>query len=431
MKVAKKNIGPCRELLKITVPAERVAAERAELLNWYAKGAAVPGFRKGRAPKALVERRYAKEIAEDLKDRAIPKFYHEALEQENIKVVAVVDASEPKLEEGRPLEFEVTIDVPPEFKLPKYQGIPLKAESTDVTERQVNEMLESIRRQHATFEDITGRAADQGDMVQVSYEAAIDGKPLEDVIPTAKGMGRGTGYWITCNDESFLPGMGKALIKSEIGDKKEVPVKFPADFIVKELAGKKAEYTVEVTGMRETRLPELNEEFFNRIRVANEDELRKNIRAHLEEAAQSRENARRQNEVCEFLLKKTKLDVPESDVKQQTRMLVYDITRQRLMNGMSREQVEEKRDELLKEAEGKADEQVKLRYITMTIADAENIHVADQEVSDEIVRMAVRQRRDAAEYRKQLEKDDQLEDVRDQIRFGKVLDHLLANAKVK
>ena len=431
MKISKKNIGPCRELLKIEVPADKIAEERAELLNWYVRGANIPGFRKGKAPVTLVEKRYVKEIADDLKDRVVPKFYREAIEQENIKVVAIVDASDPKLEDGKGLEFEVTIDVPPEFKLPKYDGIALKAESVDVTDKQVEKTLENVLRQHATFEDIEGRAAQKGDMVQVSYEATVDGAPLEDKVPTAKGMGRGTGYWITCDDESFLPGMGKALIKSSIGDKKEVTVKFPSDFIVKELCDLKAEYKVEVTGMRETKMPELNEEFFNRIRVADEEELRKNIREHMESVAKDSREARQQNEICSFLLKKTKLDVPESDVKQRTRSVMYEMTRRQLMDGKSREQVEEKRDELLKEAETKAEEMVKLRYITMAIADAENIQVEEQDVSDEIVRMAVQQRRDATEYRRELEKNEQLDDVRDQLRFTKVLEFLQKNAKIK
>ena len=284
MRVTLKSTGACRQTMKIEVPAETLAAERAELLNYYAKGVSIPGFRKGHAPKALVEKRFAKDMAADLKERVVPKFYHEAIEQEKIKVVAVVDVSEPELADGKPLKFEVTVDVVPEFKLPKYDGIVIKAEKTDVSEKQVDETVESILRQHATYEDITGRAAKEKDMVQVSYESTIGGQPLEEKVPQARGLGRGTGYWITCDDEAFLPGMGKALIGSKIGTKKDVTVKFPEGFIVKELAGMKAEFKVEVTGMRETKLPVLNEEFLKKLHIESEAELRKNIRQHLEEA---------------------------------------------------------------------------------------------------------------------------------------------------
>ncbi|NOU35673.1 MAG: trigger factor [Kiritimatiellaceae bacterium] len=431
MKVTVKNTGTCRQTLKIEVPAEAVAAERAELLNYYAKGVAVPGFRKGHAPKALVEKKFAKDMAADLKDRVVPKFYHEAIEQEKVKVVAVVDVSEPELVEGKPLKFEVTVDVLPEFKLPKYEGISIKAEKTDVSEKQVEETVQSILRQHATYEDIEGRAAKEKDMVQVSYESTIGGQPLEEKVPQARGMGRGNGYWITCDEESFLPGMGKALVGSKIGDKKDVTVKFPEGFIVKELAGMKAEFKVEVTGMRETKLPELNEEFLKKIRVESEAELRKNIREHMEEAAKNKEKGRQQDEVCEFLLGKTKLDVPESAVKEQTRNVMYDMARQRMMSGMNQDQIKAQQEDMMKEAKEKAEEQVKLRYIIMAIADAEEIKVDDHEISAEVVRMAVQQRRDAAEFRKELEKNGHLESVGDQIRFGKTVEFLLEKAKIK
>lgn len=431
MKVSVKNTGTCRQTIKIEVPAETVAADRAELLNYYAKGVSLPGFRKGHAPKALVEKKFAKDIAADLKDRVVPKFYHEAVAQENIKVVAVVDVSEPVLEEGKPLKFEVTVDVPPEFKLPKYEGISIKAEKTDISEKQVDETVQNILRQHATYEDVTGRAAKEKDMVQVSYESTIDGQPLEEKVPQARGMGKGNGYWITCDEESFLPGMGKALIGTKIGDKKDVTVKFPKDYIVKELAGMKAEFKVEITGMRETKLPEMNEEFLKQLRVESEEELRKNIRTHMEESAKNKEKGRQQDAICEYLLSKTKLDVPESAVKEQTRNVMYDMARERMYCGMSQEQIKAQSEDMMKEAQVKGEEQVKLRYIIMAIADAENIQVTDQEVSEEIVRMAVSQRRDAAEYRKELEKEGHLESVGDQIRFGKTVELLLEKAKIK
>lgn len=431
MKVSTKNVGACREKISVEVPAEAVSEERAQVLKMYMKGVSLPGFRKGHAPKALVEKKFEKEIRDDLKDRVVPTFYHQAVKQEGLKVIAVVDVSEPELAEGEPLKFDVTVDVPPEFKLPKYEGISIKAESTDVDEKQVDEMVDRIRRQHATFEDIEGRAAKEKDMVEISYESTIGGQPLEEKVPEARGMGRGNGYWITCDDESFLPGMGKKLVGAEIGDKKEITVDFPADFIVKELAGMKADFKVEVTGMRETKLPEFDEEFLKQLRVESEEELRKNIREHLEETAKNQEKTRQQDKVCEYLLKKTKLDIPETDVQQQTRNVMYEMARQRMMQGMSQEQVQAQSADMMEEAKEKAVDQVKLRYIMLSIADVEEIQADDQEVSDEITRMAVQQRKDAAEYRKELEKEGQIESVRDQIRFGKTIDCLLEKAKIK
>ena len=173
MKVSLKNAGTCRKTMKVEVPAKVVAEERAELLKFYAKGVALPGFRKGKAPKDLVEKKFAKEMLADLKDRLVPKYYHEAIVAESVKVVSIVEVSEPELAEGKALKFEVTLDVVPEFKLPKYQGIAVKAEKTDVDDKQVGETIDSIRRQHATFDDIEDRPANEKDMVQVSYESNV------------------------------------------------------------------------------------------------------------------------------------------------------------------------------------------------------------------------------------------------------------------
>lgn len=431
MKVSLESVGTCRKEMTVEVPYEDVAAERAELLSYYTKGVSIPGFRKGKAPKHLVEKRFAKEMSADLKDRLIPKYYQEAIKSEEVDVVSVVNVGEPELEKDKPFKFGVTLDVAPVFKLPKYDGISIKAEKTDVEEKQVDETVENIRRQNATYNDIDDRPAKEKDMAQISYESTIGGEPLEEKIPEARGLGKGNGYWITCDDEAFLPGMGRALIGCSIGDKKDVKVEFPEGFIVKELAGQKADFKIEVTGIRESVLPEFDEELFKKLQVESEEELRKNIREHLEEAAKNKEARRQEDAVCEHLLKKTKIEVPESAVQQQTRNLMYEMARMRMMQGMSQQQVQSQSAEMLEEAKVKGEEQVKLRYIMMAVADAEDLKASDQEVSEEIANIAVQQGRDAAEIRKEFEEKDSLSDVADQIRFRKAIDVLLEKAKIK
>ena len=431
MNVSFKDAGVCRKTMSVEVPAEAVAEERAELLKVYTKGVSIPGFRKGKAPKHLVEKKFAKEMEADLKERLIPKFYHEAVKAENVKVVSVVNVSEPSIAEDSTLSFDVTMDVPPEFKLPKYQGISIKAGSVEVTDKQVDETVDSILRQHATLEDVTDRPAQEKDMVEVSYESTVDGEPLETKVPEARGMGQGKGYWITCDDESFLPGMGRALIGASIGDSKEVPVEFPENYIVKELGGKKAQFKVEVTGMRESKLPELDEELLKKLQVETEEELRTNIREHLVEAAENKEKRAREDAVCEFLLKKTKMDVPESAVQNRTRDLMYEMARMRMAQGMSQEQVKAQSAEMVEEAKTRGEEQVKLRYIMQAISEAEGFTASAEEIQEEITKTAISQQRDASELRKELEKEDRMDDVSDQILFGKAIDFLLENAKLK
>ncbi len=431
MKVSLKDDSACRKTMSVEVPADTITMEYAVLLKSYVKSVALPGFRKGKAPKGLVEKKYAKTIIADLKERLVPKYYKKAVEENDLRIVSVLGATEPKLEEGTSLTFDVTLDVFPEFKLPKYLGIVVKPENVHVEDKQVNDMVDSIRRQHATFNDIEDRPARETDMVQISYESTVDGVPLEEKVPEARGMGTGNGYWTTCDDDAFLPGVGKALIGSSIGDKKDITVEFPESFIVKELANIKAEFKVEVTAMRERELPEFDEEFLKKLEVGSEEEFRARIREHLEQTAQKTEKSRQQNAVCEFLLKKTKIEVPLSAVQEQIHTLMKDIARRRTMQGVGKEQLAAQSGEIMEEAKTKGEEQVKLRYIVLCIADAEKIEAEDVEISEEIARMAVQQGKDASDFRKELEKVDGIDSVCDQIRFTKTVDFLLEKAKEK
>lgn len=431
MKVSVKDAGTCRQMMHIEIPAADLAAERAETLKIYTRHANIPGFRKGKAPKDVVARKYAKEITQDLQDRLVPKYYQEALAESKLKVVNVIDVSEVALKENEPLAFDVTVDVEPEFKLPKYTDIPVKEEKIAVTDEQVQEQIDGILRQHATYEDAEGKTVEADDMAQLTYEATVDGRPLEEVAPEARGIGKGQGYWVSADEHSFLPGMGEAVIGLAPGGKKEVEVAFPETFMVKELAGIKALYRIEVTAVRVRTLPAIDETFLGRLQVASEEELRTRIREELERQAENRSLNDKHEQIIQYLLKKTKLDVPESVVQQQTRNAVYDIAQQRMMMGMSREQIGEQQEDIRKEAEKRALENVRLQYIGLGIATDLGLEATAAEVDEEIAAMAVRRRKDARALRKEMEEEGTLESVSEQIRFNKALDYMLEHAKLK
>ena len=194
MKVSVKDAGTCRKTMSIEISADTLGEERADTLKAYAKHSNIPGFRKGKAPAHVVAKKYAKEITQDLEERMVPKFYHDALQESELKVVNVIHISDVKIEEDQPLAFDVTVDVEPEFKLPKYTGIPLKEEKDEVTDVQVQEQIDTIRAQHANYEEVEGKTVEEGDMAQLTYTATADGKPLVEVAPEAKGIGEGNGY---------------------------------------------------------------------------------------------------------------------------------------------------------------------------------------------------------------------------------------------
>lgn len=431
MKVSVKDESACRKLLTIEVPAENVGEERDQVIAQYKQFAAVPGFRKGRAPLSMVKKRFAKEIADQTREQLVPKFYRQAITEQALDVVAVVDATEPTVAEGEVFEFVVTVDVPPEFKLPKYEGIALKDEKEDVTDERVEETLSMMRNQHASYEDIEGRAVVKDDMAELTYEATIDGQPLAEVEPEAKTLGNGAGWWMLANEDSFLPGLGEAVVGMNVGESKEVDVTFRDEFVVKSLGGKTAKYLVTVTGIREQKLPEIDEEFVKKFGVEDESGLRDQTRGNLEEAADRREKARREDEIIQFLLKKTKIEVPESMVQTQARNAMYELYRQRMSSGMNPADINNGMSDLMGEAQEIALDRVKLRFITQAIAKEQNLEVSAAEVQEEIATIAVSQRADAATLRAQLEERGELGDIEAQVLFRKALEYLLENAKVK
>ena len=431
MKVSIKKAGACRKTVAIEVPAELIAEERAETLKVYAKHARIPGFRKGKAPAHVVAGKYVKEIDQDLKERVLPKFYQEAIEAEELKVVNVIDATEVELSEGSPASFTVTVDVVPEFKLPKYEQIPVKVEKTEVSDAQVQEQIDQLLHQQATYDDVEDKTIEKGDMGQLSYEAFIDDQPLKEAIPEAKGIGSGEGYWVSADEHAFIPGMGEALIGLNSGDTKEVEIHFPAEFMVKELADVKARYQIEVTGVRVRKPAVLDEAMLERLQVESEEKLRELMRDQLEMRAENESLQKTHEQIIAFLIKKTKLDVPESAVQQQTRDVMYDLARQRMMQGASQEQIGEQQEELFKEAQERAIENVKLRYIGLAIADQQSFEASTNEVEEEIARIAIQQQKDAAELGKEMIENQTYGAVIDQLRFNKALNFMVEKAKLK
>jgi len=431
MKVSVSNAGLCRKTISIEVPAETINKEREETLKVYTKHANLPGFRKGKAPKKIVAKKYAKEITQDLEERMIPKFYHEALQESELKVVGVINVSEIKFEADQPLNFDVTVDVVPEFKLPKYTDIPIKDEKTKVTDEQVQEQINALLNQQATYEDVENKTVEEGDMAQLIYSATVNGEPLIEVAPEAKGISEGKDYWISADEHAFLPGMGKAIVGLNVGDKKEVAVVFPENFMVKELAGLTTLYNIEVTAVRVRTIPEIDEKFCKRLGMDSEDALRTQIREQLEKQAENQALNSKHEQIVKYLIKKTKLDVPESIVAQQTRNIVYDIANQRIAMGMTEAQVGEQKEEILKEAQTRSEENVRLRYIGLAIAKELEFKASESEIAEEIASMAIQQRKDARTLRKEMEENNTIDSISEQVLFNKALDYMLENAKIK
>lgn len=431
MKTTITDAGPCRKRLEIEVPAEDVDREYKDLVKAYAAQVKVPGFRPGRVPQEIVERRFKKEIAAELRDRLVPRAYHQALEQEKLDPVAIADMdAAPEAAHGQPLKFSIVIDIPPSFELPPYKGIALKAGDTAVADEAVQKMLDDLRKQSADYKEVTGRPAQVQDLAQVEFTGTIDGKPVDEAVPAAKGLGHAKGLWLAVDEDSFPPAVGQALVGASIGDTREVDSTFPATTTVKALAGRTVHYRVTLTGLRQPVLPEVDEAFCKRFGAANADEVRAKIRAELESAARQRDLARQRDEIARHLIAGTTMDLPATLVQRETEQIVYDIVRTNAQRGIGQDAIVGQKQRIFETANRSAAESVKLRYILHRIAETEKIAATDADLDGRIEAMAARYQTSPAELRASLKKRDGLDNLREQVRTDKVLDFLVENAKV-
>ncbi len=431
MKTSIKNIGKCRKNIHIEIPIEDVQSEQESTIKGYLKHANIAGFRKGKAPAEIVKNKYAKEIQDDVKERLLPKYYQKAIKETELKVINIIEYSSIKIDPKKAASFTVTIDVFPEFKLPKYEDIPINTTLEDVTNENIDMQIKNILEQHATYEEVKNKTIEEGDIGQLCYEAFCNDQPLKEFIPEAKGIGSGKDYWVSADEHAFIPGMGKALIGLKEGDKKEVNIEFPEDFMVKELAKIKAKYSIEITGVKVKKTPFLSEEVLKQLQVESENQLREIIKEQLEQQAINKELEKKHEQIISYLIKKTKIEVPESTVQLQTRDMMYQIAHQQMRMGVSQEEIGNKKEEILKEAQEKALENVKLKFIGISIAEEQNFNVSQEEINDELNQIAIQQRKSIEEIKKEVTENQTINSVTEQILFNKALSYMVEKAKNK
>ncbi|HXI82847.1 MAG TPA: trigger factor [Verrucomicrobiae bacterium] len=431
MAVTIENTAPCRKKLRVEVDAERVAGTRAEILQEFRKFAAIPGFRPGKAPEPMVEKRYAGQIDEELRKRLIPESYRETLSEQKLRVVGYPQIESVDYQPGRPLVYTAAVDTAPEFALPDYKGIPVKKKAVAVKEEEINTTIETLREQQADFVAVEGRPLQTGDFAVINYTAVADGKPISELVPDAKELGEKKDFWLLVSADSFLPGFCEQLIGANAGEKRQVLIDFPSDFPQKALAGKKATFFVDVTALKEKKLPELNDEFAKKVGLESVEKLKDAVRKSLVAEAESQQDAEVRRQIADHLLGKVEFELPESLVQQETRSIIYDVVRENSMRGATKEQLEEKKNEIYGFAAQNAKGRLRTSFILEAIAEAEQIKVEEAEVEQRIAQLAQRARITPEKLKAQLAEKNGFGEIEEQILVGKTLDFLVANAKIE
>ncbi|MGD0016259.1 MAG: trigger factor [Verrucomicrobiia bacterium] len=431
MSVTVNNVSPCRKKLRIEIAAERVSSMRAEISAEFRKAAALPGFRHGKAPAPLIEKNFGKRIDEDLQKRLFNDGYREALSQQKLRVVGYPEVESVEHAPGKPLVFVAAVDTVPEFALPKYKGIPVKRKESTVKDEDIQHTLAHLQEQQSDFVDVTGRGLRTGDFAVLNYSAVADGKPLAELAPSAKPVAERKDFWVLVQSGSFLPGFCDQLLGAQIGEKRQVLVDFPADFPIKMLVGKKATYFVDVTGIKERKLPELNDEFAKKIGAESLEKLKVQIRDGIAAEKENETRTDMRKQIVDHLLAKTPFDLPESLVAAEARSIVYDMVRENTMRGVAKDELEKRKDEILGFATQSAKDRLRSSFILSAIADVEQIKVEEKEIEERLVQLAERHRVTPEHLKAQLVERDGLGEIEEQIRVSKTLDFLLGNGKVE
>ena len=427
--VSIENLAPCKKLVRVELDAKSVDEAFDSVTKEYQKHANLPGFRPGKAPRDMVTKRYGVEIKDEAKRKLISDNYRKAVDEQKLRPVGQPDIEEIQFDRGQPLIFAATVETAPEFQLPEYKGLAATVPVKSVTDADVEKALEMLRGQHAQFE-IVSRPLANDDVAVVNYTGTCDGKSITELAATAKGLTEQKGFWVEMTPGKFIPGFSEQLLGAKAGDKRTVNVDFPADFVTKELQGKKGVYEVEVIEVREKVLPPIDNEFAKKYGTEDLDKLKAGVRADLENELKYTRSKSIRQQLVGGLLEKLNFDLPETAVAHETRHLIYDMVSQNTQRGVAREIIEKQKDEIYAAATGNAKERVRLAFIVQRIAEQEKISVTQEDVIKRAQTLAMMNRVPFEQFVKDLQKRDGVNELYEQVQQEKVLELLEKNANI-
>lgn len=432
MNVQVENLPNCLTTLRIELPSEKVGQAREAIVREYAQYAKLPGFRPGKAPRAIVEAKFKNEIQEELQRRLVSDTIREAIVAQKVRALSVSNVEDVEFGADGTLSLTATVTTSPAFELPEYKGLKVEIAPAEVSDKDVDEGIERLRDQAADFKDVTGRVLAMDDFAVVTYQGTIDGKPADEVAPSAKILAHNTDFWLKITPETFLPGFSEKLLGQAIGETREFDLTIPADFAVKDLAGKTLHYSVTLGSLKEKVLPELDDAFAATVAPGKTlAEVRELLRGELSrQKTAEQENAKR-NQVMKALLSKIECELPEGMLQNETQRLLEELIRENQNRGVPEEVIKENQQQLMTTAGENARDRLKGTFVLLRIAEAEKINVTREELNRHIALLSIRYNMPVEKLQKELEKRQALDSVNEEILTGKVLDFLVSNASVE
>lgn len=433
MNIQSEALSETRKSFTVTIPSDLYQEEEKTTLASLSRQVKIPGFRPGKVPANLLRQRYGKDLVDNVKRGLIQKALDAIVEQEKAGLESFVEVGELTEDTvgGSGHQVKIVADVIPSFDLPEYTGIEVKLPVVTTTDEEVDQALEQVRAQRADFK-VAERAAAKGDYAKIGYEAILDGKPLEETVQNVGAYGSQKITWEEVASESaFLPAVSKALEGLATGETTEVQETFGDDHTVESLRGLTVTYKVEVQEVRERVLPELDEAFFESLKVKDLEELKANIRRDIERDKENRDQETQRMKIVEHLTGTVTIQIPESLIERHTQRSLKRVVDDNVRRGVSQEILEQHRDELFEGARKNADAQARIDLILQKIAEKENIQVTQEDLSEAVFRQAYQSGQNPKKIVGELRKDrSRLTSLSSEILLRKTMDWLVEKANV-
>ena len=413
--------------LTIEVPAEEFDAAIKNAYNKNKNKFSIPGFRKGKAPLAMLEKMYGAGIFyEDAANEVIDASYPKAAEESKEEIVSTPEIKVTQIEKGKAFIYEATVALKPEVTLGEYKGVEVKKAEAVVTDEDVENELTAARKKNGRLIDVEDGAIEDGDNTIIDFTGYIDDKTFDG--------GAGTDYPLVIGSHSFIEGFEDQLIGKKKGETCDVNVTFPAEYHADELAGKPAKFVVTIKEVKRNELPELNDEFASEVSDFDTlDEYKADIRKKLQEKKEQDAKVENENNVIEKVVENAQMELPQPMVDTQAREMVENYARRLQSQGLNINDYMKYTgmtpEKLMEQMRPEAEKRIKTRLVLEKVVEVENVEVSDEKLDEQINEIAASYKLEGAKL-KEMMGEREKEQIREDLKVQAAIDLLVEQAKL-
>lgn len=388
----------------------------------------VPGFRKGKVSRQVMEKMYGREVFfEDAANIIIPEAYSKAYDECEEEIVSSPKIDVIQMQPDMPFIFTAEVALNPVVTLGTYKGVEIEKIETEVTDEEIEARINKDREEQARIVTVEGRAIKEGDTAVIDFEGFVDGVAFDG--------GKGENYSLGIGSHTFIPGFEEQLIGKNVGDECDVNVTFPEEYQAAELAGKPAVFKCKVHEIKEKQLPELDEDFLEDAGFDSVDDYRADVKSKLAEAKEKDSRSRKEDAVIDAIIAGAEMDIPKPMVETQQRQMMDEFDQQLRMQGLSLEQyftfTGMTKEIMMEQTQPRAEKRIKSRLVLEAVADAENLEATEEEYEKELEDMAASYKDMSVDKLKELIGDYEVKQIKKDLRMKKAMDLVVANAKEK